>query len=89
MSALSLPSKALLVITLGVIFPQVGRNAVMAAPATQAGAATVPPAPERGPAVGQKIPAFTARDQFGKEQKLSTLAGPNGLVLLFVRSADW
>ena len=42
-----------------------------------------------GLAVGQKAPAFKARDQRGKEQTLSSLAGPKGLVLLFVRSADW
>ena len=44
---------------------------------------------EVGPAVGQEIPAFKARDQFGREQMLSSLVGPKGLVLLFVRSADW
>jgi peroxiredoxin len=39
--------------------------------------------------VGRKAPAFTARDQFGQEQSLDTLKGPNGTVLLFFRSADW
>jgi hypothetical protein len=39
--------------------------------------------------VGQKAPAFSARDQFGKLQSLDTLKGPNGTVLLFFRSADW
>lgn len=42
-----------------------------------------------GPEVGQRIPAFEATDQNGVRQTLETLAGPNGLVLLFVRSADW
>jgi hypothetical protein len=42
-----------------------------------------------GLAVGRKAPAFTARDQFGREQSLETLKGPKGTVLLFVRSADW
>ena len=42
-----------------------------------------------GLAVGQKAPAFTARDQFGQEQSLATLKGANGTVLLFFRSADW
>jgi len=63
-----------------------GGLAVTAAPAAQAG--TVPAA-ERGPALGQRIPAFAARDQFGKEQTLASLTGADGLVLLFVRSADW
>lgn len=46
-----------------------------------------------GPAIGlpagQKIPAFTAQDQFGREQSNETLKGTNGTVLLFFRSADW
>ena len=42
-----------------------------------------------GLAVGQKVPAFSARDQFGKVQTLVTLRGANGTVLLFFRSADW
>ena len=40
-------------------------------------------------AVGTKAPNFAARDQFGHEQTIESLAGPNGLVLLFFRSADW
>jgi hypothetical protein len=40
-------------------------------------------------AAGQKAPAFSARDQFGSEQNLETLKGPNGTILLFFRSADW
>jgi hypothetical protein len=39
--------------------------------------------------VGQKAPDFSARDQFGHEQSLDTLKGPNGTALLFFRSADW
>ncbi len=42
-----------------------------------------------GLAVGQKAPAFSARDQFGRVQTLDTLKGTNGTVLLFFRSADW
>jgi len=42
-----------------------------------------------GLAVGQKAPAFSARDQFGRVQTLDTLKGPHGTVLLFFRSADW
>ena len=42
-----------------------------------------------GLAVGQKAPAFSARDQFGREQTLASLKGPKGTVLLFFRSADW
>ena len=42
-----------------------------------------------GLSVGQKAPAFSARDQFGREQSLASLKGPKGTVLLFFRSADW
>jgi hypothetical protein len=42
-----------------------------------------------GLAVGQKAPAFSVRDQFGRVQTLDTLKGKNGTVLLFFRSADW
>jgi hypothetical protein len=39
--------------------------------------------------VGQKAPAFSATDQFGREQSNETLKGSRGTVLLFFRSADW
>lgn len=42
-----------------------------------------------GPAVGQRIPSFEATDQNGKRQTFELLRGSKGLVLLFVRSADW
>ena len=42
-----------------------------------------------GVRAGKLAPPFRARDQFGKEQTLSSLMGRNGLVLLFFRSADW
>ena len=42
-----------------------------------------------GLAVGEKAPAFSIHDQFGKVQTLDTLKGANGTVLLFFRSADW
>ena len=42
-----------------------------------------------GLAVGQRAPAFSAHDQFGRTQTLDTLKGPKGTVLLFFRSADW
>ena len=45
--------------------------------------------PLTGPNVGQKMPPFTARDQFGEDVSSDTLKGTNGTVLLFFRSADW
>jgi hypothetical protein len=42
-----------------------------------------------GPKVGAPLPEFSAVDQFGRTQTLSSLAGPQGLMLVFFRSADW
>ena len=42
-----------------------------------------------GPAVGERVPDFTLPDQYGKEHSLHQLMGPNGLLLVFTRSADW
>ena len=42
-----------------------------------------------GLAVGQKAPALSLHDQFGRTQTLDSLQGANGTVLLFFRSADW
>ncbi len=42
-----------------------------------------------GPAIGARIPDFSAPDQFGRIQSFSTIAGSAGAVILFVRTADW
>jgi len=42
-----------------------------------------------GPGVGETIPDFTAVDQHGARRTFADLTGPNGLLLLFHRSADW
>ena len=42
-----------------------------------------------GPQVGGKAIDFELMDQFGRSQTLSALAGPNGTMLVFFRSADW
>lgn len=46
-------------------------------------------APAIGLEVGEKAPAFSAVDQFGREQTNESLRGANGTVLLMFRSADW
>ena len=51
--------------------------------------ASIQPFAQVGLNVGQKAPAFSARDQFGTEQTLDSLKGAKGTVLLFYRSADW
>jgi hypothetical protein len=42
-----------------------------------------------GPAIGEKVPEFTLPDQTGRSRSLHDLAGPDGLLLIFSRSADW
>ncbi len=58
-------------------------------------ASQVPAPPERpnpmdlGPSIGQPLIAFEAMDQNGTMRTLDSLKGPNGLVMVFFRSADW
>ena len=47
------------------------------------------PPTSTGIAVGQKIPAFSLTDQNGKMQTFSSIKGPNGAAIYFMRSADW
>jgi peroxiredoxin len=42
-----------------------------------------------GPQVGEKVPDFSLSDQHGQLRTRASLTGPNGLVLVFNRSADW
>ncbi|MBM3737299.1 MAG: hypothetical protein FJW39_16070 [Acidobacteria bacterium] len=44
---------------------------------------------QTGPEVGRKIPVFRLPDQGGTARDFKSLRGPKGLVLAFVRSADW
>ena len=54
-----------------------------------------PPARERvdvsklGPQVGDRVPDFSLTDQDGRIRTLQSLMGARGLMLVFVRSADW
>ena len=42
-----------------------------------------------GPQIGTRVPDFTLLDQKGQSRTLASLTGPNGLMLVFFRSADW
>lgn len=42
-----------------------------------------------GPEPGQRIPDFALPDQNGALRSLADLSGPDGLLLVFHRSADW
>jgi hypothetical protein len=46
-------------------------------------------AKEVGLAEGRTAPHFHAMDQSGRDQSDTSIAGRNGTVLLFFRSADW
>jgi peroxiredoxin len=42
-----------------------------------------------GPQIGQAVPDFRLVDQRGQTRTRDSLMGPNGLMLVFSRSADW
>ena len=42
-----------------------------------------------GPEPGERIPDFTLPDHNGELRTFANLTGPNGLLLVFHRSADW
>jgi hypothetical protein len=42
-----------------------------------------------GPEPGERIPEFSLPDQAGVLRSMANLAGRNGLLLVFHRSADW
>ena len=42
-----------------------------------------------GPQVGERVPDFALTDQHGTERTLQSLMGARGLMLVFIRSADW
>jgi peroxiredoxin len=51
--------------------------------------ATETPLSNVGIPVGERIPAFAARDQDGNVQTFESVRGPNGAVVYFYRSASW
>ena len=58
-------------------------------PQAQAPANTAAELGRIGPQVGDVVPDFELPDQDGHPRSLSTLQGPQGLMLVFFRSADW
>lgn len=62
---------------------------VIAATLLMTGFASAVHAQGTGPEVGAQAPGFQATDHLGKAQSFDDLAGENGLLLLFFRSADW
>ena len=65
---------------------------VLALGAASAVTAQAPPLPDvdgLGPQVGDVVPGFSLADHTGAARDLASLMGPNGLMLVFSRSADW
>ena len=65
---------------------------VLALGAATAATAQAPPSPDVdgvGPQVGDVVPSFSLPDQTGAARDIDSLMGPNGLMLVFSRSADW
>ena len=67
----------------------VGMGVSLAQAPKKAAAKSPPPEITTGPEVGDKAPDFEVVDHRGRTQTLKSLSGPNGLLLLFHRSADW
>jgi hypothetical protein len=44
---------------------------------------------KRGPQVGERVPDFSLTDQNGRVRTLQSLMDERGLMLVFLRSADW
>jgi len=44
---------------------------------------------KKGLQVGDRVPDFTLTDQAGRARTLQSLMGDRGLMLVFLRSADW
>jgi peroxiredoxin len=42
-----------------------------------------------GPQVGEQVPDFSLKDQAGKTWTRSSILGPKGAMLVFIRSAEW
>ena len=42
-----------------------------------------------GPQIGERVPDFSLPDQNGQIHDLESIMGPNGAMLVFMRSADW
>ena len=57
--------------------------------ATAAAAQALPDVDGLGPQVGDTVPSFSLVDQHGVARDLQSLMGPDGLMLVFSRSADW
>ena len=65
------------------------RKAVAVALATAAMSVQAAYQDDWGPPIGAALPAVAAADQTGAQRDLASLAGEQGLLLFFFRSANW
>jgi len=65
------------------------RTRIAAALGVVALAAATPDFSKLGPAVGERMPDFSAPDQNGQTRTVASLLKRNGAILVFFRSADW
>jgi hypothetical protein len=49
----------------------------------------LPDVEQFGPQVGDIVPSFSLTDQHGQTQTVQSIMGPNGVMLVFSRSASW
>jgi hypothetical protein len=77
-----------LVACVGALFVTVLADSLAAQPAATQGWQKVDVS-KLGPQVGDQVPDFSLRDQTGTTRTLQSVMGPNGLMLVFYRSADW
>jgi hypothetical protein len=76
---------ALLVAAVAVLLHLPAESAMQQTPAPS----SLPDVQELGPQIGSRVPEFTLVDQGGRSRTLASLMGPNGMMLVFFRSADW
>jgi hypothetical protein len=82
----ALPGGKDVIVTVSLWFESIITASLLAAP--RLSPSHRPCRPGIGPQAGSVVP-FSGVDQFGKTQTLESLSGPKGLMLVFIRSADW
>jgi hypothetical protein len=89
-----LKDRAYPIIMVGILEGQNVRHAVILlllvlTLATVGAAQDLPDVERLGPQVGDVVPSFSLTDQHGQTQTLQSVMGPNGVMLVFNRSASW
>ncbi len=79
-------SKKLMVVVMAALI--IGLTGIACAPAEPEGRARVDVS-ALGPQVGEQVPDFSLPDQNGEIWTRESIMGPQGAMLVFVRSADW